>query len=316
MVKRAAAATSAWRQAVPFPLSDFFFDPDGVGVKRGREEEERLIHDIYFKAENGRPLEQVDTEAIKAKVLTSTGFEAESAVNPRQCQQGVVFYGRLSAPAPSVYSTIQARLDTSFPGLCAVLARDGIIRPAISVLIAPRQHLLSFSLPRPVFTSISCLTLTLSLLILSSSLSVDPTLSPTTSPLLTAAAVPLGVLLVAAAGAGVRAVAAQQHGVLQVLDTPLPLPSPAFGIITALFGRKQQHAVSMGVLAAAAVSLVLRPDGRENAATWLVLAMVLLKRDDWFQREEVSEPSGVRKLVAAALVAASILILWPWCDMA
>ncbi|GJP30587.1 hypothetical protein CLOM_g4114 [Closterium sp. NIES-68] len=438
MVKRAAAATSAWRQAVPFPLSDFFFGPDGVGVKGGKAEEERLIHDIYFKAENGRPLEQVDTQAIRDKVLTSSGFEVESAVNPRQCQQGVVFYGRLSAPAPDVYTTIQARLDASFPGLCAVLARDDIIRPAISVLIAPRQHLLSFSLPRPVFALISSLTLSLSLLILFSSLSVDPALSPTTSPLLTAATVPLGVLLVAAAGAGGRAIAAQQHGVLPALDTPLPLPSPSFGlfgilspykgllpnrtvlldlslssavasfaasaalillgllqsdtltpdvvtipastfahshvlsslasdcaaavlvtspdslqstvstgastvelavnplilagllgvnlsslsllpvgildggrIITALFGRKQQHAVSMGLLAAVAVSIVLRPDGRENAAIWLVLAAVLLKRDDWFQREEVSEPSSRRKLVAAALVAASICILWP-----
>eukprot|EP00850_Spirogloea_muscicola_P007657 SM000039S14487 [mRNA] locus=s39:466378:468708:+ [translate_table: standard] len=177
--------------------------------------------------------------AFEQHVFNDSPFVAEA---PVPCQQGLMFYGYLQANLhPSaVYSELQRRLDLHFPGLVAILGRDDLTRTAVGCLVAPREELLSFSLPRPLFAATSLL------LSAASAYACFHAITPTYAS--QALLVPLGLLAVLGGGLLARMLAAKVHNVLPSLDYPIPLPTAfhgALGMVVPYLGYLPNRAALM-----------------------------------------------------------------------
>eukprot|EP00850_Spirogloea_muscicola_P008106 SM000042S15373 [mRNA] locus=s42:623983:627229:+ [translate_table: standard] len=217
---KVVATVEAAREILPFSISELFYDAEGRSLRAEREEQ--LVQRLYFKDHFRRPSVALDEAALLKHVFNDSPFVAEA---PVPCQQGLMFYGYLQANLhPSaVYSELQRRLDLHFPGLVAILGRDDLTRTAVGCLVAPREELLSFSLPRPLFAATS------SLLSAASAYACYHAITPTHAS--QALLVPLGLLAVLGGGLLARMLAAKVHNVLPSLDYPIPLPTALHGAL-------------------------------------------------------------------------------------
>eukprot|EP00897_Mesotaenium_endlicherianum_P010026 jgi/Mesen1/9051/ME000057S08469 len=298
LATKVAMTVKLLREILPFSIAEFFYSPSGESMRGGGADVEfQLIHNIYFRNQNGGPLATVDRAALQRLAFADTSF---SPVQPVACQQGLLFFGSLEGDPSTTWQKIQANLDEHFPKLVAILGRDDVVREAVGCLIAPRSELLSFSLPRPLFAaatvaSLSAIAWLTQQAIHASGAGGDHQLTESASAAAAAAAsmpayvpldptyvpldlahvlgpaswqlsiAPLGLLAVMGTYVAAQVLAASRHGAAKALDYPILLPAPlvgSLGLVVGLKGHLPTRRALLdlavsGPLAAAAASCTL-----------------------------------------------------------